>query len=133
MEEQIFKVIRILDSETILLNAGSNNDINVGDKFEIFNMGKDIKDPDTKKSLGTLDIIKETVSVDTVYEKMCICRHHIPNLTSNLAIGALSILENTNKTLNVDKTQMSNEMDEEHMIKLGDKARRIYINKSNNS
>ncbi len=133
MEKTIFKVIKILDSETLLLNAGKNDEINIGDKFEIYGPGKEIFDPDTKKSLGTLDIIKETVSADTVLDNMCVCRHHQESTLAAMISLSTLYVSNGNKILNVDKTQMSNELDEDHTIKIGDKARRILISKSEES
>jgi len=132
MVKEIYKVIKILDSETILLNAGKLDGINIGDKFEIFVAGKEIFDPDTKKSLGTLDTIKEIVTADSVLEKMCICRHHNKStMSSFIGLTSLYVSESI-KTLNVDKTQMTNEMTDDYVIRIGDKARRTYINKSTN-
>ncbi len=132
MEKEIFKVIKILDSETIVLNAGKNNRINIGDKFEIYGPGQEVIDEDWI-NYGTLDIIKEKVTVDNLYDKMCLCRHHEKSAFASM-VGLSSLYVSSGyKSLNVDKTQMSNEMDEDHTIRIGDKAKRIYINTEDES
>ena len=69
-----YKIIKIIDDKTIVINGGSENGIKNGDKFEILDTGEQITDPFTNENLGTLDTIKEIVTADNVLPKMTICR-----------------------------------------------------------
>ena len=54
------KIAKIISTKQIVVNAGSNDGLEVGDKLEIIDKFGDepIVDPDTGESLGTLDLIK---------------------------------------------------------------------------
>ena len=41
--------------------------------MEIHGESENIFDPDTKENLGKIDIIKDSLKVTKVYEKMCVC------------------------------------------------------------
>lgn len=122
--EEIYKVVKIIDSENIVINAGKDNYIKKGDKFEIFVVGEEIKDLDGK-NLGTLDTIKDTVTVVTVLPKMCICQKLL-----KVTIPALSAFAKTQLTprdesitLNVDESQITGGFTEDLTIRIGDLAR----------
>lgn len=118
--EETYRIVKIIDSENIVINAGKDNYIKRGDKFEIFVKGEEIKDLDGKTSLGTLDTIKDIVTVVTVFPRICICQK-IAKSSSH----ALTGLFNTSSTvsLNVDSSQISGGFAEDLTIKLGDLAR----------
>lgn len=117
-----FKVVKIIDDETIVINAGKKNGIKLGNKFEIYDTGEEIFDPDTNESLGTLDTIKETVKAINVLPKMCICRHIV-------VTNFLEPIDNLNrvhpKMLNVETTQISGGLSSDTKIRIGDKVRLI--------
>lgn len=119
--EKTYKIVKIIDDQTLVINAGYDDDIEIGDQFEIYSTGEEIKDPDTNEVLGTLDHIKERVEAVDVFEKMCICRHNIlvnflQNVTNNLT-------RIEPKVLNVDSSQISGGLSNDDVIKIGDKAR----------
>lgn len=118
--EEIFRIVKIVDSETIVINGGSDNGINKGDSFEIFEIGQEVIDPDTGESLGTLDTTKDTVCAVNVFPQLTICRHIIRK-----SLVPSELIRVTNKTLNVDATQISGGLSSDIVIKLGDKVRRI--------
>lgn len=123
--EETYKVIKIIDAENIVINAGKDNYIKKGDKFEIFIKGDEIKDLDGKTSLGTLDTIKEIVTVVTVLPKMCICQKLIKASIPALTAFAKTQLapKNTSIALNVDESQITGGFSEDLTIRLGDLAR----------
>ena len=123
MEEKIYKVIKIIDDTSIVINAGSDDGITTADKFEIFTIGNEIKDPDTGEILGTLDTIKDTVSVDNLFPKMCICRDVM--VIKGLSNYMNELTKVKYQTLNVDVTQISGGLSEDLTIRIGDKARLI--------
>ena len=68
---KIIKVVEILDEFTLVLNCGTEDNVAVNQKFLIYSLGNEIFDPDTKKSLGFLELVKGTGVVTHVQPKMC--------------------------------------------------------------
>lgn len=64
------KVAKIIDEYTLVLNKGGRDGIKVGQRFLIYSIGDEILDPDTKESLGILEIVKGTGRVIHLQEKM---------------------------------------------------------------
>lgn len=64
------KVIKIVDDYKIAINKGSNDGIKKNDTFIIFEKGEELFDPDTKESLGYLEIPKLKMKVFNIQEKM---------------------------------------------------------------
>ena len=54
------KVAKIIDEYTLVINRGRENNVAEGDRFLIYSIGEEILDPDTKKSLGKLEVVKGT-------------------------------------------------------------------------
>ena len=132
MDERIFKVVRIIDSKSIVLNCGIEHGIKCGDKFDVFSIGKEIIDPDTNESLGTLDKVKDRLTAVSVLPKMCICQNPTSYAPLNHLYSTLSdIIANDSKVLNVDTNEMSNDLDSDNTIRIGDKAR-LISNESTN-
>ncbi len=123
MGKKIYKVIKIIDDTSIVINAGSDDGITTADRFEIFTTGNEIKDPDTGEVLGTLDTIKETVSVDNLFPKMCICRDIM--IIKGLSNYMDSLTKIKYQTLKVDATQISGGLSDDLTIRIGDKARLV--------
>ena len=73
-EFKIAKVVHIIDQENIVINAGENKGIKIGDRFIIFGIGTELFDPDTKESLGRLELVRGEGVVEHVQEKMCIVK-----------------------------------------------------------
>ena len=69
----VFRVIKLIDSYKLVVNAGLKQGLCFGDKLVIYEHGEEVLDPFTGKNLGTLDIIKATVLVERCHTKMCIC------------------------------------------------------------
>jgi len=64
------KVIKIVDDYKIAINKGSNDNVNKNDIFMIFEKGEELFDPDSKESLGFLEIPKLKMKVFNIQEKM---------------------------------------------------------------
>jgi hypothetical protein len=67
-----FKVAHIKSPTELVINAGSQDGIEEGQRFQVFAMGENISDPDTGESLGTLEIIKGIGRIAHVQERMSI-------------------------------------------------------------
>ncbi len=122
--EEVYKVVKIIDIENIVINAGKENYIKKGDKFDIYTIGEEIKDLDGN-SLGTLDTIKETVTVINVFPKMCICQKIVKGSYSTLIKFTQDQLTFKDEivSLNVDKKELSGGLDEDLTIRIGDLAK----------
>ena len=106
------KIAKIISTTELVINAGSKQNINVGDKFQIIDKvgSEPVMDPDTGKSLGTLDIIKGMVEVTAVYPNMSIVQserniNHL--LQSSMGVTQSLTSYQVRKDLNVDKSQIT--------------------------
>jgi hypothetical protein len=66
----VFKVAAIVDEKNVVINKGKLDGIDVGQAFMIYTIGDEIFDPDTKQSLGKLEIIRGTGKVARVQDHM---------------------------------------------------------------
>lgn len=73
MTEKQLKIVKIIDEYKIVINGGVNDNIHIGDEFEVYQIGIPVIDPETAEELGTLDPIKAYIEVAHVYPKMCVC------------------------------------------------------------
>lgn len=128
MEKQI-KIAKIISTTELVINAGSKQNINVGDKFQIIDKvgSEPVMDPDTGENLGTLDIIKGMVEVTTVYPNMSIVQSERtinPLLQAPMEVAQSLSPYQVRKDLNVDKTQITGGAPENENapIKIGDVA-----------
>jgi hypothetical protein len=66
-----FKVAEVLNDTTVAINAGLHHGIEVGMKFILIGIGKDIVDPETQENLGPLELVRGRVTVTHVQERIC--------------------------------------------------------------
>lgn len=126
MADNIYKIVKIPSEYEIVINAGKNKDVHIGDKFEIFSAGEEIFDPDTGESLGALDYVKDTVQAVTVLDKMSICKHLTSTLTSTFAALFAPSGKSVVEKLNVDYDDLSSYAKNLPLkIKVGDRVRLI--------
>jgi hypothetical protein len=64
------QVAKVVDPHTVVINAGANNGIQIGQRFQIYSLGDEVLDPVTGESLGHLEMIKGSGSVAHVQDKM---------------------------------------------------------------
>ena len=64
------KIIKLVDEYKIAINKGSDDGIQKNYKFMIYEKGDELFDPDTKESLGFLEIPKLQMRVFNIQEKM---------------------------------------------------------------
>lgn len=117
-----FKVVKIIGDTALIINAGENDGVNIGDEVEIRSEGEDIIDPDTNENLGHYDVLKDTLKVIEVYDKMCVCE------TKNISniINASVLFKTEQKKLNVLPAEISSSGSK--IIRIGDRA--ILLEKS---
>lgn len=134
----IFKVIKIIDEYSIVINGGLEKNISKGDDIEIFLEGEELFDPDTGESLGTLDFVKDSLEVTEVYLKFSVCeriitkRTHKPSPLSQAMISfaqsasnfsGTTEIETTRKKINIDPKQATGRLEGDSKIKIGDTVR----------
>jgi len=66
------KVASLIDDIRIVINRGSNSGVSIGDRYLIYSIGQEILDPDTKQSLGRIEIVKGRGEVIHVQENISI-------------------------------------------------------------
>lgn len=110
MSEQLAKVAKVIDAYRVVINRGSRDDINLGDRFIVFKIGEEICDPDTNESLGNIEIIKGKGKVVHLQEKMSTLenyetervKRHMPRglFGASWALGYDAEYDNVQKTFN---------------------------------
>ncbi|WP_066300235.1 hypothetical protein [Bacillus sp. FJAT-29937] len=132
-----FKVIKIIDEYSLVINGGINDDISLGDNIEIFLEGDEIIDPfNEDEKLGTLDFIKEKLEVTEIYSNFAVCKKIITEKIfhpsamqrafSSIATNGLGGTTETRtivEKINVDKSEITGRKTGEKVIKIGDLAR----------
>jgi hypothetical protein len=75
MSDRYFgKVVSVQDSLTVVINAGSEKGVGLGDKFLIVGLGETIKDPETNEELEQLEIVKGRGEISHVQSKIATLR-----------------------------------------------------------
>ncbi|SIT91479.1 hypothetical protein [Edaphobacillus lindanitolerans] len=137
-EKTTFKVAKILDEYTLIINGGSADNVHVDDTFNILDKdGSPVKDPDTDEIIGHLDLIKGTVVVTLVQERMSVCTS--PERVNYKFMANLNILKGNftyseKERLNVDLDQLTGELGKsEEPIRVGDPAKLIKTSRRESS
>lgn len=63
-------VAKIISNEKVVINRGRDHGIEPGQRFQLYEEGEEIIDPETSESLGSLEIIKGTGKAVHVQAKM---------------------------------------------------------------
>jgi len=127
-----FKIVKILNSDNVVINGGSKHGITLNYVFEIYAPGEEVIDLDTGEPLGRLDVIKAKIRPVSVAEKMTICEGFVMN--NLFAMPFTSLFQTMISTkLDVDPTEISgSHKEEDYVIHVGDKVRLSYIRQSQN-
>ena len=68
---QVFpaRVIEVIDRFQVVINRGTA-DVRKGQRFLVYALGRELFDPDTKESLGRLELVRGTGTVTHVQERL---------------------------------------------------------------
>lgn len=120
------KVVKIIDHYNFVIDVGyTTGSIKIGDKYIVYLEGEEIIDPDTKDSLGALELPKARCQVTHIQEKISI----IKSLDAKPK-GARSSIYTTALTLSSlmgdsgDSSPYNFIPSEERIVKVGDKIRK---------
>lgn len=92
-------VAKVVDEWTLVINKGSNEGIEVGQRFLVYAIGDVIKDPETNTELEALEIVKGTgkvihlqQSIATISSDMKTAPSRTIRRKKNRALNALAML-----------------------------------------
>lgn len=68
------RIVKILDDYEVVINKGASDGILSSSSFLILEVGEEIIDPETKESLGFLEITKGWCKPKHIQEKVCTLR-----------------------------------------------------------
>lgn len=127
LKDDIFKVIKIIDDFTLMVNAGKEDGYQVGDEFEIFIKGSIITDPDNPEIiLGSLDKITGKVKIDILYDHISICtsNEYSPSAMASIISMNQRTFSETKKRLNVNSEDIEPVLSPDDLkIHIGSKIR----------
>lgn len=120
------KVAKIIDVYTIVINKGSEHGVEEDMRFVIYEPGEDIKDPDTKKSLGNFEYVKAKVKVTYVREKFSTAETYETYTFSWSNIAAILTEKSKRRELPLEK-ETREQLQEKGVssVKIGDLVRHI--------
>ncbi len=64
------KVVVVIDDDRVAINRGMENGVKLGQRYLVYELGKEVTDPDTGASLGKLEVVRGTGKVVHLQEKM---------------------------------------------------------------
>ena len=71
IKESLATVVKVIDSYTVVINRGSNDDVSKGDKYLVYYVEpEELSDPETGESLGKLEVVRGTGKVVHLQERM---------------------------------------------------------------
>lgn len=130
-----FKIVKIVNEYLVVVNYGAFDGAREGDILEIFQVGEEVIDPHTNKSLGTLDIRKARIKVINVYDQMALCRSYelSSSFYENIGLLGKALTMSETLALNVNTEHISGGYDEykELIINIGDPVRIINSKNTN--
>lgn len=106
------KIAQIIDESKFVINLGSKAGVEIGQQFIIYQEGDEIFDPETKESLGKLELPKGTIIVEHVQEQLSIAATKpVESKTerktlSEMMVDASVQTEESLEKLNVDQTNI---------------------------
>jgi hypothetical protein len=130
------KIASILDEHNVVINVGRLHGVTEGMPFVIYSPGdEEIKDPDTGKSLGYLEIVKGYIYATHVQENLSLCaagmaeREEEAGMETQTLSGAMvaesmGLRARAQARLNVNPVQVSG-MTRGGTVSIGDRVRSL--------
>jgi hypothetical protein len=124
------KVARILNRRQLVVNRGSKDGIVVGMQLAVLNRkGLDVQDPDTRETMGSVELPKVQVKVVQVQENMCVAQTFRTFRTASGPLSSLNVMagltapgRTETETLRTDEATYKEELSEEDSyVHVGDK------------
>ncbi len=128
------KIAQLLNERELVINRGTEDGVEIGMRFAILNpKGLDIKDPDTGKKLGSVELSKTLVKVVQVQPSMAVGRTFrefrtrggaLYSIAASAALAGMSSPPQSRvETLRTDESLVAKEINEaDSLVKIGDTA-----------
>lgn len=104
----------------VVLNIGAQDGVNLNQKYVIFSLGPELKDPNTGESLGCFEVVRGQGRVTHVQERMCTLRSQNTRWEPRTALNAMVSI--TGGRVSGELQEVAAPFEE---IYVGDLARRI--------
>lgn len=131
------KIAHIIDETRVILNIGVNQGVKLNQIFLIYQEGDEVFDPDTKESLGKVEIPKGRVIIEHVQEKMAIAateKKESEATSRNKILSELMVDASIPKELDREKLKVDpyhlNPLHQVTSVKVGDLVRSIESSES---
>ena len=130
------KVARVLNSREVAINRGLDDGVKEGMVFNILSTkGSDIADPDTGETLGSVDVVKISVKVISVKERIAIASTYRSNKVNvgGVGLGIASGLfepprwEERVETLKTDEAPKEDMDEEDAFVRTGDPVVQVTV------
>jgi hypothetical protein len=117
------KVARLIDTQTLVINRGSEHGVRVGMRFAVLNpRGAEITDPDTNEVIGSVELDKIVVKVVSVEPRLAVARTFRTFTTRGIFNFPITG-ETRRESLRTGDTTYREELDDkDSYIKVGDPA-----------
>lgn len=125
MEEKPIKVVSILSPYKVVINAGLERGVKVGQTYLIFGLSsKEITDPDTGESLGKIEILRGKGKVIHSQEKLATIESIDKDTSGKRVVKSFSTFQSlmNNPT---EETIYNNDIKTFDEVQIGDYARWI--------
>ncbi len=140
------KIASILDEYNVVINVGRLHGVTEGTFFVIYSPGEEeVKDPDSGKSLGCLEVVKGYVRATHVQENLTLCTAEtisfgpplvkgegglpgIQTLSGAMVAEAMGLKARGEARLNVNPVQVSG-MVRGGTISIGDRVRSVDLSR----
>lgn len=129
----VSRILRILDKDTVIANVNSY-EVEIGDEFIVFDEKESeiIRDPDTKKAIGSLPVPKGMLVISEIYKNFSILKikSEIYDPIRSLSYGQQISTEPRFKAVKhsgrVDEMQIEPVKNKSNSpIKIGDKLKKV--------
>ena len=125
----MYRIVKILNSENVVINAGSDDSITMGMVLEIFTPGEQVRDPVNQQVLGTLEIVKAKITPYTIQTKMSVCRGWGFSKMQSSIVAITQAFVAPATELNVDPSHISGGFEgKDYLIRVGDSVRVVRDN-----
>lgn len=89
---QLARVVTVIDfGNEVVINRGGDDGVKHGDRYLVYGLGPELKDPETGESLGQLEIVRGRGSVVHVQKRMATIRSTETRQSRKRHIGGLAV------------------------------------------
>ena len=126
------KVAQILSDKRLVLNKGASDGVTEYTEFSVYEIGEEIFDPETKESLGNLEVVKGLFSVVDLQEKLCVVevtkepvttRHYSGGWANLNMFGSKTEEITTYQPAKIKIAKTNSGYEQQRTIKVGDNVR----------